>query len=477
MLGIVFPHQLFSATEIPPEWTEILFVRHDIAYGGKQTTVDNFHVSRKVFFRAAEKAWMAELPTKIKVRIAKRGSGAASWGTKEACQAWDPVDHTLEAELVKRCPKVTVLESPAFLLSRADAIALGNKFKTHVGFYGEMRRRTDILMKAGKPEGGKLRFDAENRERVGADVKLPDWGKELKARQSKHVSAAYAEIDKEGESLGEWTGDLVFPTSRESCLAALKRFVHGRLAKFGPYQDAIVEDDDFLFHSVLSAPINAGLLTPTEVIEETLSWKGKVPMASLEGFIAQILGWREYMRAVYYKYPHAPANRLGHRRSLGPAWYEAKTGLVPVDTAIRRVNENAYLHHIERLMVVGNAMFLCQIQPDEVYRWFMEMFADSYDWVMIGNVYYMSQWASDAITTKPYISSSAYLMRMSDYERGEWCDDWDALYWAAVHKHAALIRKNYRLAAQVAFWEKKPAEQRKTLLERAEAVLRRIGQK
>jgi deoxyribodipyrimidine photolyase-related protein len=304
---------------------------------------------------------------------------------------------------------------------------------------------------------------------------LPDWDKELKARQSKHIKAAYAEIAKEGKSLGDWTGDLVFPTTRDASLAALKRFVHGRLAKFGPYQDAIVEDDDFLFHSVLSAPINAGLLTPADVIEEALSWKGKVPMASLEGFIAQVLGWREYMRAVYYKYPKAPANRLGHRKSLGPAWYEGGTGLVPVDTAIQRVTENAYLHHIERLMVVGNAMFLCQIQPDEVYRWFMEMFADSYDWVMIGNVYYMSQWASDAITTKPYISSSAYLLRMSDYKRGEWCDDWDALYWAAVHKHAALIRKNYRLAAQVAFWEKKTAEQRGALLERAGAVLRRIG--
>jgi deoxyribodipyrimidine photolyase-related protein len=145
-----------------------------------------------------------------------------------------------------------------------------------------------------------------------------------------------------------------------------------------------------------------------------------------------------------------------------------------VDTAIARVKENAYLHHIERLMIVGNAMFLAQIRPAEVYRWFMEMFADSWDWVMVGNVYYMSQWASDAITTKPYISSSAYVLRMSDYGRGDWCGAWDALYWTTIHRHADLIRRNYRMAAQVSFWEKKTAAEKQALQEHAAAALRHL---
>jgi deoxyribodipyrimidine photolyase-related protein len=132
------------------------------------------------------------------------------------------------------------------------------------------------------------------------------------------------------------------------------------------------------------------------------------------------------------------------------------------------------LHHIERLMVVGNAMFLCEIQPTEVYRWFMEMFADSYDWVMLGNVFYMSQWGSDAMTTKPYISSSAYLLRMSDYKRGPWADDWDALYWGSIASHAALIRKNYRMAAQVSFWEKKSASDKAAVRRRVSDVLGRL---
>jgi deoxyribodipyrimidine photolyase-related protein len=471
MLGIVFPHQLFS--EIPKEWTEIIFVRHDIAYGGKHTTVKNFHIARKVFFRAAEKSWISELPPHVKVTIIARG---VSWkGTNVVCESWDPIDHTLEKELKKKCPNVKMLDSPAFILNRSDALFLVNKFKSHSGFYGEMRRQTGILMSEGKPYGGKFRYDLKNREKVKSGVELPNWDREIEQRQSKYTHDAFIEIQKEGTSLGTWSHELVFPTTREGTILALKRFVHSRLYNFGKYQDAIIQNNDFLFHSVLSAPINAGIITPQEIIDEVLSYSEIVELHSLEGFIAQILGWREYMRAVYYKYPKIPSNRLKHRAKLSSAWYTGDTGLVPVDIAIRRVNRYSYLHHIERLMVVGNAMFLCKIHPTEVYRWFMELFADSYDWVMIGNVYYMSQWSSDKITTKPYISSSSYILRMSNYKKDEWSEDWDALYWATIFRHSTLMRKNYRIAAQVIFWERKPANERKKLLKRATAILKKIN--
>jgi deoxyribodipyrimidine photolyase-related protein len=486
MLGLVFPHQCFK--EIPAEWKEIWFIRHDIGYGGKQTTVRDFHVARKIFLRAAEKAWISNIKRRypgVKIRIVdRRAASSGAWKTTDACEAWDPVDHMLEAEIRRRCPKVAILPTPAFLLSAEEAATiLGHGAKhSHQGFYGEMRRRTGILMtKEGKPEGGRLRFDDENRERVGAGVKIPDWDREIDARESreaaKWVDEAAEEIKQEGGGIGSWIGTSIFPVSHEDAEKALDRFLRGRLAKFGPYQDAIIEEDDFLFHSVLSAPINAGLLTPTEVLEAAVRYgkaHSSVPLASLEGFVAQILGWREYMRAIYVVHPKPPANRLGHRRRLSMAWYKGTTGLLPVDTAIQRVQENAYLHHIERLMVVGNAMFLCEIQPTEVYRWFMEMFADSYDWVMIGNVFYMSQWGSDAMTTKPYISSSAYLLRMSDYKRGPWADDWDALYWGSIARHAALIRKNYRMAAQVSFWEKKSASDKAAVRRRVSDVLGRL---
>ncbi len=477
MLGVVFPHQLFA--EIPTEWTEIQFVRHDIGYGGKATTVKNFHVARKVFLRAAEAAWLAHINAKypkVKVDVRKRGE---AWGSKEACQIWDPVDRMLEAEIAKKCPKATVLPTPAFLLAKEEAeemLGTSTSRFSHAGFYGEMRRRTGILMTAGKPLGGKLRYDEENREKIPKGAVLPAWDKELRLRQSPYIAAAAKEIAAEGPSLGEWTGDLVFPTTHQGAQQALDRFVSQRLAKFGPHEDAIQEDCDFLYHSVLSATINIGLLTPIDVLETVVDYglTHKIPLPSLEGFVAQVLGWREYMRAVYVKMPTHPKDRLGHRRALGPAWYEGTTGLLPVDTAIARVRENAYLHHIERLMIVGNAMFLAEIRPTEVYRWFMEMFADSWDWVMVGNVYYMSQWASDAITTKPYISSSAYVLRMSDYGKGDWCAAWDALYWSAIHRHAALIRKNYRMAAQVSFWEKKSAAEKKEIQQRAAEALKHM---
>jgi deoxyribodipyrimidine photolyase-related protein len=476
MIGLVFPHQCFPT--LPKSWKHVVFVRHDIGYGGSNTTVQNFHIGRKVFLRAAEKAWIADQTAKgISVRVIPRGK---SWYTSEPCEFWDPVDHMLSAEITKGCPNAKRLESPGFLLSRDDALQMlgasdATKHSSHAQFYAAMRNRFSVLMtKSGTPEGGKYRFDTDNRETYDPDEDIPDWSIEIAKRQSKYVKDAYTEIKSEGTSLGTAGDDIVFPTTRQGAKQALRRFLQSRLSKFGTYQDAIAENEDFLFHSVLSAPINAGLLTPDEVIDAALRWKGKVPLSSLEGFIAQILGWREFMRAVYLKFPTPPPNRLNHRNSLSTAWYTGTTGILPVDTAIHRVLENAYLHHIERLMVVGNFMCLCEIRPEHVYRWFMELFADSYDWVMIGNVYYMSQWTSDAITTKPYISSSAYILRMSDYKKGEWSEKWDTMYWNTVRRLAPLLKKNYRMAAQVAFWNKKSETVQKDIERKAIEFLRAL---
>lgn len=481
MLGIVFPHQLFR--ELPPTWTEVWFVRHDIGYGGKHTTVADFHVARKIFLRAAEKGWLEHIHAsygdtqRVKVRVLDRG---AAWATKVACEVWDPVDQMLEAEIRRRCPQATFLDTPAFLLSKEEAAKTQGQGQGHAAFYAAMRKEFHVLLTAaGGPQGGKWRFDVENRARIPNTLRLPAWDLELKARESKYVAAAAKEILRDRQGIGEWTGTLVFPTTHEGAVRALHRFLQHRLAAFGPYQDAITAGEApanaFHFHSVLSAAINVGLLTPDQVLVTTLGFAEthKVPLESVEGFVAQILGWREYMRAAYVRLP-VPANRLGHRRRLSRAWYTGETGLLPVDTAIRRVTQHAYLHHIERLMIVGNAMFLCEVQPAEVYRWFMELFADSWDWVMVGNVYYMSQWASDALTTKPYISSSAYVLRMSDYQKGDWCADWDALYWNTVRRLKPLLRRNYRMAAQVSFWERKPAAEQREIQRRVLEVLNRM---
>jgi deoxyribodipyrimidine photolyase-related protein len=183
----------------------------------------------------------------------------------------------------------------------------------------------------------------------------------------------------------------------------------------------------------------------------------KVPLNALEGFIRQVIGWREFVRFVYRErgVKQRTGNFFGHTRNIPHSFYTGTTGIQPVDDAIRRTLDTGYTHHIERLMVLGNFMVLCEFEPDEVYRWFMELYIDAYDWVMVPNVYGMSQFADGGLmSTKPYISGSNYLLKMSDYKKGDWCEIWDALYWRFIHKHRAFFLRNPRMSMMVRQVEK-----------------------
>ena len=196
--------------------------------------------------------------------------------------------------------------------------------------------------------------------------------------------------------------------------------------------------------------LNIGLLTPQQVIDAALTqWENddSIPLNSIEGFIRQVIGWREFMRATYLKLgrKQRSTNFFNHTRPLAECFYNGTTGILPVDAAIKRVINHGYCHHIERLMVIGNFMLLCEFDPDEVYFWFLEFFVDGYDWVMVPNVYSMSQYADGGlITTKPYISGSNYIRKMSDYPEGEWCEIWNSLYWNFLYKHYELFGANNR---------------------------------
>jgi deoxyribodipyrimidine photolyase-related protein len=212
----------------------------------------------------------------------------------------------------------------------------------------------------------------------------------------------------------------------------------------------MLKDEAFLFHAILTPMLNIGLLNPEQIAHETLTFAEKhaVPVNSLEGFIRQVIGWREFMRAVYVlrDSEERTTNYFHHTRKLPQCFYSGTTGIGPVDAVIQRLQHHAYAHHIERLMVLGNCMLLCEIDPDEVYRWFMELFIDAYDWVMVPNVYGMSQYADGGlITTKPYISSSNYIRKMSDFPTGDWCGIWDGLFWRFIAKHRNLFAKNPRM--------------------------------
>ena len=244
---------------------------------------------------------------------------------------------------------------------------------------------------------------------------------------------------------------LIYPTTHEQAKDWFQAFLKERFERFGDYEDAIVAGQSWLWHAVLTPMLNVGLLTPEHVVKETLAYadQNEIPINALEGFIRQVIGWREFMRATYEALgvKMRTTNHWNHQRKIPASFYDGTTGIDPIDDTIKRVLETGYCHHIERLMVLGGFMFLCEFDPDEVYRWFMELFVDSYDWVMVPNVYAMSQHADGGlITTKPYFSGSNYIKKMSDWKAGDWADTWDGLYWRFIWKHRQALAKNPRWA-------------------------------
>jgi deoxyribodipyrimidine photolyase-related protein len=248
------------------------------------------------------------------------------------------------------------------------------------------------------------------------------------------------------------------------------------MAEFGDYEDAIVYQETILNHSLLTPMLNVGMLCPDQVLERVWTYRKthEIPLNSLEGFVRQIIGWREFIRGVYIAKGREERTRnyWGFTRKIPASFYTGTTGILPVDETIKKLLKTGYCHHIERLMVLGNFMLLCEFDPNEVYRWFMELFIDSYDWVMVPNVYGMSQFADGGLmSTKPYISGSNYLLKMGDYPKGEWQEIWDALFWRFLDKERAFFLKNPRLGMLVKTFDKWDEAKKKQVHQKANAYL------
>jgi len=278
------------------------------------------------------------------------------------------------------------------------------------------------------------------------------------------------------ENYGFIESDFIYPTTFKEAADWLDQFLEKRFYDFGKYEDAIVQQENILHHSVLSVLLNVGLLTPVQVLERVFEFAGKneIPLNSMEGFVRQILGWREFIRDVYQWKGSAERtlNFWGFERKIHDSFWTGDTGIEPLDQIIQKVLKTAYAHHIERLMVMGNFMLLCEFDPDEVYRWFMEMFIDSYNWVMVPNVYGMSQFTDGGLmATKPYISGSNYLMKISDFKKGEWQKTWDSLFWRFMHVHRDFFKRNPRLGMLVRSFDSMDLRKRNMLLQVAEDYL------
>ncbi|MBU6310462.1 cryptochrome/photolyase family protein [Patescibacteria group bacterium] len=457
---IVFPNQLFQET-LALDASTHLFLTEDAHFfeGGRR-----FHKQKLVLHRASMRAF-AEAAQKRGYTVtycdAQQAPDADGLAARmraarvRHATVFDPTDTRLTPALVAAFKKheieLTVLESPNFLLASGDARALLGAGETHrmQHFYAAVRRRFSILMDSrGKPLGGRMSFDTENRKRLPAGLTIP---KRVAFRKTPVVLEAIAYVNTHFPDNPGRAEDFAYPIDRAGARRVLADFIEHRLARFGPYEDAISRDERVLFHSMLSAPLNVGLLSPREVLDAVLG-APRVPIASREGFVRQLIGWREFMRAVYLVHgtQMRRANVLKHNKHLPVSWYTGTVGIAPIDATIAGVLATAYAHHIERLMILGSPQLLMGIRPADVYGWFMDLFIDAYDWVMVPNVFGMSQFAAgDLMTTKPYFSGSNYIRAMSDYPRGEWCDVWDGLLYAFLDRHRALIGKNPRLGVLI----------------------------
>jgi len=277
-------------------------------------------------------------------------------------------------------------------------------------------------------------------------------------------------------NLGSLTDYALYPTNFETTKDWLQQFFEYRFMEFGVYEDAIVSENSILNHSVLTPMLNVGLITPQEVIESCLIYakENTIPINSTEGFVRQIIGWREFIRGIYESRgsEERTTNFWKFNKKIPKSFYTGKTGIPPIDQTIKKILKTGYCHHIERLMVIGNFMMLCEFDPDEVYKWFMELFIDAYDWVMVTNVYGMSQFADGGLmATKPYISGSNYLIKMSNYKKGEWQTVWDGLFWRFMHTHRDFFLSNPRLGMLVRMFDKMPIEKQQNHLKNGEAYL------
>ena len=365
---------------------------------------------------------------------------------------------------------IEFLDSPMFLCSR-------QQFKNYLAyhpkpfmksFYEQERKRLNILvLKDKKPEGGQWSFDVENRKKAPKDLSNKGLATH---HQSIHLKDVTELINEKFYLHPGSMDDFWLPTDRKGALKSLNHFIEHHLVHFGDYQDAITPRDPFLYHSIISPMMNNGLITPDEIIQKVLkSYESnkQIPLASVEGFIRQVMGWREFVRGIYQNFSEIEesTNFFNHQGKLTKDWYEGTTGIVPVDDAIKKARKYGYCHHIERLMILSNIMLLSEIHPQEVHRWFMEMFVDSADWVMGPNVYGMGQFSDGGIfATKPYISGSNYILKMSDYKKGDWSEVWDALFWRFIGKNARFFSKNPRMSMMVKTFEKMDPVKKKKLI-------------
>ncbi len=495
--AICFPHQLFEKNPIINKDREIYLIEDSLFFGDAKFPF-NFHKKKLIFHRASMKYYEEYLIKKnydvyyldynpsyrnnpnentIKILFKKLKRKGV-----QRVLALDPVDWALERRIQREALnheiEIVIKENPAFINRKSTILNFFHNKKRYrqTSFYIAQRKNLNILIENDKPKGGKWTFDKENRKKIPRNYNIP---KIPKLDVNKYLKEAIKYVEFNFPSNPGNIEDFFYPTTHKESYEWFQTFLEERFKYFGPYEDAIRAENSFLFHSILSPLLNCGLLEPVSVIKKTIEFseKNNISLNSSEGFIRQIIGWREFIRAIYLLEGvyQRNSNFWNHKNPIPKSFYNGTTGILPVDNLIKRLLNNAYLHHIERLMILGNFMNLCEMNPNDIYQWFMELFIDAYDWVMVPNVYGMSLYADGGlITSKPYISSSNYILKMSNYPKGDWCEIWDGLFWRFIHKHQSELKKNPRMNMMVNLINKMNKNKLKNHLKVADSFLNKL---
>ena len=477
-INIIFPNQLFEESNLFLNKKKTYLIEEHLFF--KQF---NFHKQKLVFHRSSMKNYENYLLSKgidvAYIETKNQESDIRIFLDKinvTEINIYHPEDNWLEKRIKKSCKKnnikINIEENPLFLTAHDDLLPFFNPEKKKLfqtSFYKSQRKKMKILIDNDQnPVGGKWTYDDMNRHKFPKNKKTPtlDYSK----LQSENYINSVNYVQKNfTENFGIINDIQLYPTDFKSSRLWFNDFLKTRFDEFGIYEDAVLIGESIINHSVLSPLINSGLLNPKYVVKNSLEFykKNKIPINSTEGFIRQIIGWREFIRGVYVSKgsEERTKNYWNFNRKIPKSFYDGNTGIDPIDDTIKKVEKSAYGNHIERLMILGNFMVLCEFDPDEVYKWFMEVFIDSYDWVMVPNVYGMSQFADGGLmSTKPYISSSNYIIKMSDYKKGEWSDIWDGLFWSFMDKQRDFFKKNPRMRMLISSFDKMDSLKKEKLL-------------
>lgn len=481
---IILPTQLFKNIKLLKN-KEIYLIEEPYYF-----TRLNFHKLKIAYHRATMKKYydyLLKKNYKIKYIDFSKVTDFYQKIKNDNIEIYHPVDYEIVNKFINKFKNLTIHPTLNFTFNHLqideykEQCFRNNKFY-HDDFYKYQRLKLDILVKNNKPVDGKWSFDVQNRKPFSTKINPPSL---LNIRLNHYMEEAIAYTNKHFKQNYGSLEHFIYPISFEDSKKWLFDFLKNKLLHFGDFQDAVANDKPFGFHSILSPMMNIGLITDTEVINISYQYylknKNIISINNFEAFIRQVIGWRNYVYLIYLiKGPELKnQNFLDHQKQLTKKYYlqlwEGTTPIPVINDIIQKIVKYGYSHHIERLMYLGNYLLINLFHPNVAYQLFMEWTVDSYDWVMVPNVYAMSQFADGGqMMTRIYFSSSNYITKMSNYKKNkntEWDKIWDALYYNFINLHQHILRKNYATSRQVIHWNKKTKKEQNELIKIANKYL------